>query len=204
MSSAIIFLIIIMIIFDPLGLTEHIHSQTYEVNDRNDNGRTFTVENNEIGYGNENGSWALLQLSPSYSFGIKFDEINIPQGSIIKTAYIELFSIGTPGHLYPNCKIYCDYVDDAVNFIDVGVLDICGRIYTSSYAYWNSSVIFGDWVKTPSVIPPIQDVINRTNWKKGNSIAFLFVTEGFDNYSATFQNFESGYPPRLYIEWIEP
>ena len=58
--------------------TESFYKEMYEVNDENDDGRTFT---SATGYGNEHDDWALLQLSPSYSFGLKFDNISVPQGA---------------------------------------------------------------------------------------------------------------------------
>ena len=35
-------------------------------------------------------------------FGVRFTNVNIPHGVKIKEAYVELFSIGTPGHDHPN------------------------------------------------------------------------------------------------------
>lgn len=188
-----------------IGLNEinRVNKQTYEVNEEPDNARTFAVYTDGIltGFGNENGTWALLQLSSSYSFGVKFDNITIDQCAKIKTAYIDLYSVGTPNNRHPNCKIYCDDMDNAVNFVEKGVLDISGRIYTENYTLWNETVEFLKWTKTPSLVNPVQEVINRRNWVAGNSIAFLFITEGLFEYSATFQNFENGYPAKLYIEW---
>lgn len=191
------------VIFILINNTTMTHSQTYEVNDEYDNVRTFAVyqNGNLTGFGNENGSWALLQLSPSYSFGVKFDDIKINQGAEIKTAYILLYSVGTPVNRNPNCKIYCDDTDNAVNFSEKGVLDICGRNYTDNYILWNDTIEFEKWEKTPSLVAPIQEVINRKNWDSGNSIAFLFISEGKLGYSAVFQNFENGYPAKLYVEW---
>jgi hypothetical protein len=180
-----------------------VNRETYEVNDEFDNARTFSVykDGNLVGFGNENGSWALLQLAPSYSFGLKFDNIEISQGTEIKSAYIALYSIGTPINRYPNCKIYCDDTDNAVNFSKIGVLNISGRTYTENYTLWNDTVEFEKWTNTLSLVASIQEVIDRKNWVAGNSIAFLFVSEGYLDYSATFQNFENGYPAKLYVEW---
>ena len=166
-------------------------------------GRTFTTLYNEKGYGNENDAWALLQLSPSYSFGVRFINVSIPQGAKIKKAYVELYSIGTPGHRHPNCKIYCDDTDNAVNFSVKGVLDICGRNYTTNYTRWNTTLPYSKWVKTPSIAKQVQEVINRENWTSGNAIAVLFVTEGLRGYSAAFHNYAAGNPAKLYIEWAK-
>jgi hypothetical protein len=146
----------------------------------------------------------MLQLSPSYSFGIRFNNISITNDTKILDAYIELYSIGTPGHNNPNCKIYCDAVDNAINFTDeIGVLNITGRIYTENYTRWNSTSPYARWVRTPSLVAPLQEIIDRNNWSADNSVAFLFVTEGIRNYSAAYENYESGSPARLYIEYEE-
>ena len=197
----IIVCVILLLNLDSTDDSTKKNSKIFEVNDENDIRVTFTVENSDVGYGNENGSRVLLQLSPSYNFGLKFDGITINQGATIKDAYIELYSIGTPINRYPNCKIYCDDTDNAVDFSEIGVLDICGRTYTESYTRWNTTVDYLKWVQTPSLVNIIQEIVDRNNWTSGNSIAFLIITEGLLGYSATFQNFENGYPARLYVEW---
>lgn len=178
-----------------------IHRGVYVVNSEHDDARTFTT-NSDTGYGNEDGKWAILQLSPSYSFGVRFTNVTIPRYALIKTAYIELYSIGTPNHRHPVCRIYCDDVDNASNFTStIGVLNISGRVYTSRYSDWNTTVPFAKWVSTPSLVDPMQEVIDRQNWNPGNAIAFLFVSKGTLDCAAAFQNYENGQPAKLYVEW---
>lgn len=200
-ASILIIGAVILLVLSQINLLGNFHSAIYVVNDEHDDGRTFTVEHSEKGYGNEDGKWATLQLSSSYSFGVRFTNVAIPNDAKIKAAYVELYSVGTPGHRYPNCRIYCDDVDNAVNFSTFGVLNISGRIYTQSYEIWNATVPYGEWVKTPSIVAPVQEVIDRENWASGNSLAVLFVSEELMEYSASFQNYENGFPARLYVEW---
>ena len=174
---------------------------TYFVSNPDDDSRTFIAENTDLGYGNEDGEWALLQLSPSYSFGVRFINISIPKNALIKDAYIELFSVGTPWASSPNCIIYCDKTGDALNFSEYGVLKRCGRNYTDNSISWNETLQYNTWVKTPSLKKITQEIIKRDDWKEGNAIAYLFVTNGLREYSATFQNFESGYASKLVIKW---
>ena len=177
---------------------------TYYVDNAHDDARTFAVDLSEVGYGNEDGAWATLQLSPSYSFGVKFNNITIPKNAIIDEAFVELYSIGTPNHTNPNCKIYCDNVDNALPFNDtLGVLNRSGRIYTQNYTRWNKTIESGNWIITPLITDVIQEIVNRENWTSGNSIAVLFVSEGQFGYVATFENFEHNYPTGLYISWKE-
>lgn len=196
----LIALIVFIFLINNLSNKDSENWQVFEINDENDDGRSFTVEIGDLGYGNEYASWALLQLSPSYSFGLKFDNITIDKNATIIDAYIELFSVGTPGHRSPNCKIYCDNVDNPMNFSDIGVLDICGRNYTNNYTLWNESLPHNKWIKTPAIVEIIQELINRENWSSGNSIAILFISNGFQDFSAAFKNYDSGYPARLYIK----
>ena len=203
---ATVIIIIALFVFTPLGnIISGIFGENpniyVSIDNPNDDSRTFT-SGDEFG-GDENGKWATLQLSTTYSFGLRFNNISIPKNAEIVKAYIELYSIGTPGHQSPNCKIYCDDTDNAVNFSEKGVLDLCGRKYTYSHTRWNTTVPYGEWVKTPSLVDQLQEVILNKNWKKDNSVAFLFVTECLKGYSATFQNYEAGYPARLYVEWEE-
>ncbi|HEC82155.1 MAG TPA: hypothetical protein ENI42_07035 [Thermoplasmatales archaeon] len=172
---------------------------TVEVSSPHDDARTFITTVGDEGYGDEDGGWAMLQLAPSYSFGVRFVNVTVPHGAKVKDAYVELYSVGTPGHDHPNCRIYCDASDNADNFSVRGVLDRCGRVYTENFTRWNETVSYGKWIKTPSIAPQVQEVINRENWTSGNAIAVLFVSEGLRGYSATFQNYENGYPARLHI-----
>ena len=171
----------------------------FKISSPHDDARTFITNIGDEGYGDEDGGWAMLQLAPSYSFGVRFVNVSVPHGARIKNAYVELYSLGTPGHDHPNCRIYCDDSDDAVNFSVKGVLDRCGRNYTENFTRWNETVPYGKWVRTPSIAAQIQEIVDRENWTSGNAIAVLFVSEGLRGYSATFQNYENGYPARLHI-----
>ena len=170
------FLLIGIAIFLLIGCIQKNDFNTYEgtVIDDHDDARTFTVEFNEAGYGDEDGSWATLQLSPSYSFGVRFVDVDIPKDAIIRNATVSLYSTGTPGHSHPNCLIYCDNTSFSVNFTECGVLDICGRNYTYNYVLWNMTVPHGEWVLTPSLVGPIQEVINRDDWKKNSNLEFIY------------------------------
>ena len=172
----------------------------FNVTDDHDDARTFIADNSKEGYGNEDGINNLLQLSPSYSFGLRFTNVTVPKNAKILDAYVEVYSIGTPGHTNPNCNIYCDDVDDASNFTNItGVLNISGRKYTENYVTWNETVVYDEWVKTPSITKSIQEIVDRKNWTSGNSIAVLFVSNGILGYVSTFQNFEKGFASRLVV-----
>ena len=85
----------------------------YYIQTGSDDARTFIAENSPTGYGDEDGAWALLQLSPSYSFGLRFNNVTIPHNAKIQEAYVRLFSVGTPRSSSPNCMIYGDRTNNS-------------------------------------------------------------------------------------------
>lgn len=195
----LIFSISILISAYVLTRPTYVHL-VFEVKAADDDARTFITG---LGSGNEDGKWAVLQLSPSYSFGLRFTNVTIPKNIKIKDVYIELYSIGTPGHSHPNCRIYGDLSENASNFTVKGVLDICGRNYTKHYVRWNETVEYGKWIRTPSITPVLEEIIKNESWNPGDPIVILFITEGVRGFSAAFQNFENGYPARLHIIFKE-
>lgn len=192
---AVVSLAVILITVYILTRPVYIHL-TFEVKSPYDDARTFITG---LGFGNEDGEWALLQLSPSYSFGVRFANVTLPKDVKLKDAYIELYSVGTPGHSHPNCKIYGDITRNASNFSIKGVLDVCGRNYTKNYVIWNETVEYGTWVKTPSILPIIKEITESGNWSSGDPVVILFITCGVGDYSAAFQNYEKGFPAKLHI-----
>ena len=199
----IAFILFFIFFLGPSDIVNEYNSGIFEVENPNDDARSFTVISSVYESQTEDGAWATLQLSPSYSFGVRFNNFTIPKNATIKNAYVELYSIGTPGHSHPNCKIYCDDVDNSPNFSVYGVFNHSGRNYTTNYEYWNSEVNYGKWIKTPSITSCIREVISRSNWTSGNSISVLFISEGIRGYASAFQNYENDFPARLYIEWKE-
>ena len=184
-----------------LSEENNVNHDIYNVENEHDDARTFKVTLNEEMGRTEDGKWSSLQLSPSYSFGLRFKNITIPNNASIINSYIEIYSTGSPGLDHPNCNIYCDNDDNASDFTLKGALNITGRNYTQNYSVWNETVEYGAWVKSPSIDAQLQEVISRKNWTNGNSIVVLFITNGYRNYSATFKNFEQGYPAKLHIFW---
>jgi hypothetical protein len=166
-----------------------------------DDGRTFEVPSSPDGFGNEPDDWANLEINPSYSFGIKFNNITIPKGTIITNAYVKLYSIGLSNRNdHVNCTIYGDNVDNADDFYTKGCLDRCGRIYTQKYAIWDVVTPFQQWVITPNLKNILQEIINRPGWEKNNSIALLFITQHTQD-AAVFNNFNLGNVAELDIEF---
>lgn len=206
-SLVIVVILAMLILAGPLNsiLTfntkpaEKTDNLTLQITSEDDDGRSFEVPST-MGYGNEPGAWANLQINPSYSFGIRFINVSIPKNAQITKAYVKLYSIGIPGHNQVNCLIYGDNVDNALNLTAMGCLDRSGRIYTNKSVDWDAPAPYHVWVQTPSLASIIQEIIDRPGWEIGNPIALLFVTKNTDD-TAVFANYDQGNPAELYIEW---
>jgi len=174
---------------------------TSKVMSEEDDGRTFEVPSSYQGFGDEPEDWANLEVNPTYSFGVRFNNVAISQGSEIKDAYVNLYSIGLPDrHDHVNCIIYGDDVNNADDFYTKGCLDRCGRIYTKNSVQWDTKTPFSQWISTPNLKEIIQEIVDRPGWKSGNSIALLFTTQRTQD-SAVFNNFALGNSAELHIEF---
>ena len=182
-------------------LPDDTNYSTFFVSAPDDDSRTFIAENSELGYGDEDGEWAVLQLSPSYSFGVRFGNVSLPKHAEIIEAHIRLLSISTPISNSVNCFIYGDDSNHSHNFSVQGVLQRCGRTFTTNSVEWNTTVPYYECVQTPNIKTIVQEIINNETWEQGNGLSILFITKGLRGYSAAFQNFESGYPPALCVQW---
>ena len=103
--------------------------------------------------------------------GFRFTNVGIPQGATIDVATMEVYKLWATNAKY---NIYCEDVDDAVTFT-TDQYNISGRTRTTEYTYWNETVSEDEeWYTTPSLVNPVQEVINRPGWSSGNDIVFIW------------------------------
>lgn len=107
--------------------------------------------------------------------GIRFQNINIPAGSIIQDAYIQFTvdEVTTSGNV--DVAIAFEEVDDAAP-ITLGNGSLSNRAYTLNDAViwnipaWSNVGDAGADQKTPNLAASLQKIINRTGWTQGNSV----------------------------------
>ncbi len=119
--------------------------------------------------------------------GIRFLNIGIPQGAVIKNASVRFTAHNASNHKKElKLKVRTVLMDNAT---DLGA----SENYTIT-KNWNNtssdSVTWdaGDWTgdngnehDTANLAPIVQEVVDRSGWKEGNSLAFVFEAE--DGYS---------------------
>ncbi len=110
--------------------------------------------------------------------GLRFRNIGIPQGAIIDSAYIEVFSHETKtAEDVANITIVGNDVDDAVTFTEDQLID--DRVQTAASLLWVVDEPWGLWTphRTPNISNIVQEIVDRPGWQEGNSIAFILLGE---------------------------
>ncbi|MBN2805565.1 MAG: T9SS type A sorting domain-containing protein [Prolixibacteraceae bacterium] len=110
--------------------------------------------------------------------GLRFQNITIPQGATIESAYIEITS-HEPKTVEDVAKltIYAEANDHAPTFTEDAL--ISDRASTNAKVNWEVAEEWGLWTmhQTPELKSIVQEIINRSGWKSGNAIAFVITGE---------------------------
>jgi hypothetical protein len=111
--------------------------------------------------------------------GFRFQNINLPPGTIIHNAYIE-FTLDGPYTDELNVVFYGENSGNASTFSNTNRPS--NRFLTTSSVPWfissDESWSLDQIQNTPSLTPIIQEIINRPDWVQGNSIAIILKNVG--------------------------
>jgi len=141
--------------------------------------------------------------STQQTIGIRFQNIQIPQGATITNAYIR-FTVDEVSTDITNLTIFGEDVDNSSQFT-LFPYNITNRTKTSHNISWSPPPweSIGDSATaqtTPNLKDIIQEIINRSGWRSGNALSFIIEGSG----RRTAESFE-GDPlraPTLYIEYL--
>lgn len=127
----------------------------------------------DLEHGNQNGVEQLV--------GLRFVDLNIPQGATINSVSIQLTSTSTDvGSL--SIPIFGQLSTDTVPFADA--TPISTRPLTTASVEWNVDPWFpGDSglnTTTPDLAAVVQEIVNQNGWAAGNSMAFVFFNDPLD------------------------
>lgn len=120
--------------------------------------------------------------------GFRFQNVTIPQGAIIESAYIEVTSHeAKSAEDVAILNIYANATDNAPTFtMDALITD---RPLTSATVKWTIAEEWGLWTshQTPELKSIVQEMVNRAGWTSGNAMAFIL--KGTDEQGASeFEN----------------
>ncbi len=122
-------------------------------------------------------------ISNTQTVGLRFNNINIPQGATITAATLD-FTAANSDSGSTNLVFYGDDSDQSNPFTSTtNDLGPVSRPRTTANVGWNAAGTLASWTEgteyqTPDLTSIIQEIINRSGWCGGNSLAFLATGTG--------------------------
>lgn len=112
--------------------------------------------------------------------GMKFNNISIPQGAKIQTAYIQFTTdeIGSKNINPFAVSVFGEATDNAATYTSTSS-NIVNRARTTASVAWNN---VPDWLligeagpaqRTPNLASVVQEIVDRPGWAAGNSLALM-------------------------------
>ena len=149
----------------------------------------------ELGKGN---GWPESGDQPQ-KVGIRFQEVRVPQGARITSAYLE-FETDEVSSEATNVTIYGEASDDAAAFT-TEAYGVSNRVKTAASVGWDVPAweTVDEKHRSPDVSVIVQEIVNRSGWSPGNSM--VFIIEGSGKRVAESYNGEAAAAPLLHIEY---
>src|SRR3989304_4547216 len=145
----------------------------------------------------------LIQDTSNQTVGIRFNGVDIPQGSTITNAYIQFLvdEVKTGDTIL---AIQGEDVDHALTFSSIS-FDITSRSRTLETVSWNPNPWLtvgeaGPDQQTPDIATVIQEIINRPGWASGNSLAIIITGTGVRT-AESYEGNQAG-APLLHVEYV--
>jgi hypothetical protein len=113
--------------------------------------------------------------------GLRFNNVEIPQGAIVDSAIVEFEVAGTNATGQVHGVVTGEDVDNAPALV-AEELHLTNRLAanpttaTSSFA-WTADYAVNDKVPTPDIASVIQEIVDRDGWNTGNSILLIFTDD---------------------------
>lgn len=119
-----------------------------------------------------------LEGTTPKAVGLLFRGLNIPQGAVIDSAYLE-FQTDETGSGQTDVTIRAEDIDNAPSFASSGY-NVTDRTLTTAFAAWNVPAwnYTGVRHQSPDLSTVVQEVIDRSGWSLGNSMAFVITGTG--------------------------
>ena len=140
--------------------------------------------------------------------GIRFNNITIPQGATIISAYIQFTTKGDKAAVAGNAIIKGQDADNAGTFTSTD-FNLTSRATTIQSVTWPGSTSAtwgttgggtrGPDQKTPDLKTVLQAIVNRGGWLSGNSAGFIINGDGVRNAYAWDGN--ASYAPELIVQY---
>ncbi|MBW8191884.1 VWA domain-containing protein [Neiella marina] len=150
---------------------------------------------------NSTGNVINIDSDKNAAIGLRFDNVDIPQGATIEEAYITL----TP---YSNrdgsssMSIHVESSDDAADYSSADYT-VTSRDYASSSVTWSiasNSWRTNDEMDSTDISSLVEDVIGRSGWQSGNAMAFKLVPSNREVKAYSYQG-NATKSAQLYVKY---
>ncbi|MEI6852144.1 MAG: T9SS type A sorting domain-containing protein [Bacteroidota bacterium] len=135
--------------------------------------------------------------------GIRFTNVTIPQGATIVKAYIQ-FTCKQTGSDVVNLIFSGQNSNNAAPFASSSGNISTRPLTTASVNWvplgWYTTDEAGLDQRTPSLVPVVQEIVNRTGWISGNAMAFVVAGSG-DTRSAYAYDGDAAKSAVLYVQY---
>jgi len=131
--------------------------------------------------------------------GLRFQNVDIPQGATIDNAYIE-FEVDETNTVTTNLQIYGEDADDPITFSVAN--DITGRTKTTAFASWNNIPAWNtvsEKQQSTDISNVVKEIVDRSGWVANNSM--VFIINGTGKRVAEAWDGESANAPLLVVNW---
>ena len=123
----------------------------------------------------------LIEDNDEQVVGLRFKNIQLPQGATIDQAYIQ-FRTDEISNGACDLQIHGEAAGAAASF-SIDPFDLSNRTLTDGLVNWsptNWSIIGADGLaqQTPNIDTIIQEIVNRPDWQSGNSINIIITGSG--------------------------
>jgi hypothetical protein len=147
----------------------------------------------------------LVQDTSTQTVGIRFRTVQIPPGSTILAAHVQ-FEVDETGSVATSLAIRGLAADNALPFT-TAARDISSRPRTSASVPWTppgwpTIGTAGAARMTPSLVPIIQEIINRSGWASNNAVGFVITGSG-KRVARAFEGSTAG-APLLHVHFLRP
>lgn len=134
--------------------------------------------------------------------GMRFNNITIPQGATINSAYVQ-FQVDEVKSVDTTLTIRGEQSDNATLFLKESG-NLSSRPQTASTVYWSPEpwLIVGQAdldQRTPDLKSVIAEITSQSGWAEGNSLAILISGQG-ERVAESFDGDHNG-APLLYVEY---
>ncbi|RMF30988.1 MAG: hypothetical protein D6765_02425, partial [Bacteroidetes bacterium] len=160
----------------------------------------------DLGDGSVNLTSTDLDMGMGYSsssdftlVGMRFQNLNIPQGATITEAYLEFKAKSSESG---DCDLtfWAEKTDDAATFANSD-FNLSNRPRTDTAVLWEGVPNFlnNQLYQTPNLSPIIQEIIDRPGWSPGNDLVIL--VEGTDKREVDSYNENHNTAPLLVVKY---